>query len=704
MHLAPADREPPVLPTTRVMREARTMAQAETIVSDTPHWRGARRARVARGLALIVALGLAVSTAAAQPASAGDTPRFEDTTCPFTAPPEVLARFRCGDLHVPENRAEPNGRRLRLRVAILKSTSRTPRPDPIVFVNGGPGTTTLVRATAFATSPQYAHLLAERDMILYDQRGVGMSEPSICRWLDADMLQLPLRGLSLAMLRDAQRAALSRCAEEMRTEGVDLSQYQSVASALDLRDLRVALGIATWNVYTGSYGSRLTLEALRTAPEGIRAVLMDSPSPPNARFWVDSPQNVASVLDATFMRCARDADCATAVPDVSARFWRNVEALDREPLVLPRRGADGAPDSIVVTGMLLAQAVFQGLYRSEFHAILPLLVREVDRRNRALLANVAQALQAPPGAGSQGLYWAVECHEVAPFNDPSSGVPPRDARATLLAERGFASLGEVCDAFHPFRAGPERAEPVASDVPVLLFSGQLDPVTTPTDARLAAATLSNVRLVALPGAGHGASPRYPCTQRLTRAFFDDPAAPLDVACADSIQPPAFITDVRLTNGVARLASLAAAPSPVLLGSAAASLLVLLTAVPGWPLAALWTRVRRRPRPVRSAFERRAQLTAGIQAALLLLFLAALAWTVVRTARINPYVLALGVPGDAAPLLLVPWVLLVGSVVLMATVLVGWTRRAWTPWGRLHMTLVALANSALVLTVLWAGLV
>jgi pimeloyl-ACP methyl ester carboxylesterase len=637
--------------------------------------------------------------------SADPLPRFEEAPCPFSASHEVLQRFRCGWLEVPENRALPDGRRLRLAVAILKSTSLTPRPDPIVFVNGGPGTTTVVRAARFATSTAWANLLAERDIILYDQRGVGLSEPEFCPSLEPETTRLPLQGPSRDAFDERMRAAFARCGAEMAERGVDLSQYNSVVSALDLRDLRVALGVREWNVWTGSYGARLTLEALRTGTEGIRAVVLDSPSPPNITLWADVPTTLVEVLERTFARCAADAACAAAFPDAERRFWQNVESLDREPMVLRTRAVDGSPDSIRLTGRLLVEAAFQGLYRSDFHAVLPLLTREIDRRNRDLLGTVAQSLQMPPGMITRGLFWTVECNEVAPFNGPDALPAPRDDRVALLQRLNLGQGSHWCDALHPYRAGPEAIAPVASDLPVLIFANALDPVTPPPYAWLAATTLPNARVVEIPGGSHAYSPRHECTRQLTREFFADPTAPLDTSCAADILPPAFVTDVHLTPGVARAALMfAPAASPMALGGSAALLLVLVSAVLGWPAAAFWARVRRRPRPAASPFERRARLGAAAVSLVVLGFLAALAWTVMQAINQNPFLLALGLPAGAAPLLWVPWILLAGSLALIVTAVLAWRREAWTPWERIHFSILAAANAVVVAALFAVGLV
>jgi spore maturation protein SpmB len=132
--------------------------------------------------------------------------------------------------------------------------------------------------------------------------------------------------------------------------------------------------------------------------------------------------------------------------------------------------------------------------------------------------------------------------------------------------------------------------------------------------------------------------------------------------------------------------------------------VLLGSVVSWPLAAGMRRLRRRERLVRTPFERRAWWAAIGVMLLALAFAGALAWVLVQTAGDNPMILAFGLPGWAAPLLLVPWILLAGSLALVATAALAWRRGAWTRWGRIHFTLVAAASAVFTAVLFLAGLV
>ena len=209
-------------------------------------------------------------------------PRFEEAPCPFTADPKALEQVRCGYVTVLENRSAPDGRRLlKLSVAILKSLSRKPRPDPVVVLAGGPGSPLVTAApgVAMAGSVQgdvanqmvakalIQALRADRDVIFYDQRGVGFSEPKMCPEEDANWGP---RGEGATERRARLPEVAARCGDWMRRAGLD-GAYNSAVSAYDLQDLRRALGYERWNLFGHSYGSRLALVALLMHPRAFAA-------------------------------------------------------------------------------------------------------------------------------------------------------------------------------------------------------------------------------------------------------------------------------------------------------------------------------------------------------------------------------------------------------------------------------------------------
>ena len=204
-------------------------------------------------LTVLLLLVLVVPTVGAQP-----LPRFEAGPCPFEGG-DWLQReeIKCGTLVVAENRERPDGRALRLAVAVLRSQAGDPRPDPVVFLSGGPGGAAVKFVASFSASPFVRAIREERDFILWDQRGTGYSDPDFCPDKSAELLAVDYGTLVEEERRTAALGLVSDCRERLLDEGLDFSVYNSATSARDLDDLRRALGYDRWNLLGVSYGPGL---------------------------------------------------------------------------------------------------------------------------------------------------------------------------------------------------------------------------------------------------------------------------------------------------------------------------------------------------------------------------------------------------------------------------------------------------------------
>ena len=123
---------------------------------------------------------------------------YERGPCPFDGA-EGVEGLECGTLTVPERRGLPGGRTLRLAVAVLRSTGPDPAPDPLVFLSGGPGGRSVEGTPGRTGSAFWSRLRERRDLIFFDQRGTGLSEPpSAPSWIP------PSRSLPIATSRRAR--------------------------------------------------------------------------------------------------------------------------------------------------------------------------------------------------------------------------------------------------------------------------------------------------------------------------------------------------------------------------------------------------------------------------------------------------------------------------------------------------------------------
>ncbi|WP_147332012.1 alpha/beta fold hydrolase [Geodermatophilus marinus] len=492
--------------------------------------------------------------AAASATPAGPPPEVEWGACGFQVPAGV--QIDCGTLPVPADRADPGAGTVDLAFGVVRTPDPDPAATPVVYLSGGPGQSTL-ELVPQAYGQLYEPLARGRDLVLLDQRGTGLSQPSLaCEEYGSWVRESLGAGLSPEELRTQALDSLEQCrARLVEEEGVDLDDYDSVASAADLDDLRRALGHEQWDLYGISYGTRLAQTVLREHPEGVRSAVLDAAYPVDADLYEETPSNAVRAMEALFDACAADPACAEAHPDLGRTVRDLVAELDAEPA--PLTVVDPATGQRVqdeLSGAALAGFLFQSLYSTELVDHLPEIIAAADEGRYDTIGLLLGALSQQLDLVAVGQQLAVQCEEEVAFSS-------REAVAEAAAEHplvegfldGAVTLGpgvfEVCDAWAAGRPDPAADEAVSSDVPVLVFAGELDPITPPRWGEDVVAGLSDARLVLFPHTGHGSLPSHDCAVRIATEFLDDPGTEPGTGCVDEVPPPTFTAagvDVAMT--------------------------------------------------------------------------------------------------------------------------------------------------------------
>jgi pimeloyl-ACP methyl ester carboxylesterase len=498
-------------------------------------------------LLLVSSIGARGATAAEGTAT---VPRFEPAPCPKLPGAGELAKASCFYLVVPEDRGQPNGRTIRLMVAKYPANSPEKRPDPVVYLAGGPGDIAPLEINGFIA----ADFIRDRDVYVVSQRGTMFSEPALTCAAADDFARelLGLRFYSEATKR-AHLAATEACHRDLAATGADLSAYNSTESAADFADLRKVLGVSEWNIYGTSYGSYLAQTLMRDHPEGIRSVVLDSVLPITynvAENW----QNARDGFDNIFQACVSEPACNAGHPHLEQTFTGLVNKLEAEPLnATVKDPATGEDIKVVIDGGVLVDWL-----RNQNYSV-PMLQAAPDRID-GFAAGRPDAVQAialdrasrapPPGpdvpALGYGLSYGVSCRESYPFATPEDlAAAGRKAfldyplSVTREGIGGWAYFNEDCREVWQVPAAPEAMhQPVASSIPTLLISGSFDTLTSLAGAKAAAAKLSNATIISVPGVGHAVSPQSPCAQAVIVSFLADPAAP-DTSCVGALKPASF---------------------------------------------------------------------------------------------------------------------------------------------------------------------
>lgn len=488
-----------------------------------------------RALLLIVCLQLAPILAFASPASTttaaapATTPRFEPAACGFHGVPAQWAveqRIDCGWLHVSESRGKPDSRKLKLWVAIARADADGKREDPLLYIHGGPGPATVdYFFPYFPQSKTWPAFRRTRDIVFFDQRGTGRSEPAFCKELAATLETVERESPPPREALERSRAAFAACRARMLAEGFDFSAYNSTATVEDAEDLRHALGIARWNLYGISYGTLVGLEYLRNHPGSVRAAILDSVFPPNSPNGAEQLTATALAFEALQRACDRQPACRARFPDITAQLAQAIGQLDAAPIARDGGGR--------ITGASLGGALWSMLVGTRTAPWVPLAVSRVAAGDERAINDLVSVFGGSGGFGelSFGQAQTVNCYEVM-VGDTTTAVRNAARKYPYFATGGeIAERNDVlCAAWQHARAPMEFFAPVQSTVPVLLYGGEFDPATPYDDAVLASRYLNNSTLVLVEGASHAGMGVDDCTRGIAHAFLAQPTHDPDLAC------------------------------------------------------------------------------------------------------------------------------------------------------------------------------
>ena len=442
---------------------------------------------------------------------------------------------QCGTLDVPEDYTHPQGRALTLHFMILPALKPNANGLPIFHLEGGPGASAITNfgQVWFAA---YNPLRQDHPVVLIDQRGTGQSSSLQCTEITGPALDDLAQITTTQADQNLNAKRLAACLTRL-SKTTDPQFYTSNALADDTDVVRAALGYDQIELFGNSYGTSLGQIYLKRYGDHVAGLVLDSVTGPWDHWTLDAANNGQMALDKLLALCKADADCNQAFPDLAGDLQTALKKLQDKPATITALSAlTAAPHTVGMTADRLREALYQLLYNSANSTILPSAIHAAAQGDYTLTAGILIAEAEQADQVSHGLYESVVCSEIVPFVTPDLIKQYAQNNVFSPLEPPESYAGD-CKAWRSAELSPSDVAPVTSDRPVLILSGDLDPITPVKFGAETHARLSHSTLAVFPYEAHGVLPNSKCAQNLVVAFLNAPTQPLDTRCtADDLKP------------------------------------------------------------------------------------------------------------------------------------------------------------------------
>ncbi len=446
----------------------------------------------------------------------------------------------CFLIPVPKNSKEPDSGNYYLAAAVAKSISETTE-SPLLYLHGGPGIATLGNLPSYLKSTTWKLFREQHDMVFFDYRGTGFSEPSLCNDLEDSLKKFSKINPTTIEKTAYELSLYKNCKEKLLREGTNLVSFSSFQLASDAEVIRKTLKIPIWNIYGVSYGTTVALNLLRSYPASIKSVMLDSPFPPNAP-WLDFVRPFDTCFKVLEKNIATDPLASKSFPSIRKDFVTAVKRLNSKPALLNYKEKNGKLSTYNYTGDDFAWSIWSAMLKTKSIPYVPLAIQEISNGNDSVLQLWSDAFSSSDSYGkfSEQQSKAILCFEGKPQTKEDHEESLRLNYPDFISfNSGFATA--ICNVWRPEIPDKKIFEPVVSNIPVLILCGEYDPVCPPYFGAITAQTLSNSTLLIVPSASHAAIHADDCIRSIAKGFIMNPKTKPLTKCALSRIKIDFIT-------------------------------------------------------------------------------------------------------------------------------------------------------------------
>jgi pimeloyl-ACP methyl ester carboxylesterase len=448
--------------------------------------------------------------------------------------PGIDEELLCGKLTVFENRVTRAGRTIDLNVVVVPALDPGRTEEPLFDLAGGPGVAS-TGATGFYAK-EGKEYRRHRDVVLVDQRGTGNSNP---------LTAAPRTRSPQDYLTEMYPVDYVKTMRQALEQRADLTQYTTSIAMDDLDDVRAWLGYERVNLFGLSYGTRAALVYIRQHPDRVRSAVLMGVAPTYLKVPLHHSRAAKRAMDLLLEECAGDAACRQAFPQLQHDWEEVLKRLGRAPARVEYSPPDkSATVTVEIQRDIFAEKLRSRMYSRDGGARIPFIIHQAAQGDFAPFLDEAIPVdRSVPDFIADGMYLCVTCAEDVPFIDQdeaaraNAGNPFGNYR--IVQQTRACSMwpqGKIPDGYH---------EPVSSNIPVLILSGNMDPVTPPERGEEVASHLPNSKHVIISHGAHGTEglTNLECLDKLMLEFLSKGnARDLDTTCVERVLPPPFVTN------------------------------------------------------------------------------------------------------------------------------------------------------------------
>jgi len=443
---------------------------------------------------------------------------------------DVPGGGRCDTYDVFENRLANAGRKISLNILVLPALSTPAAPDPVFWLEGGPGGAS-TQAVGPVSQNYLRGLRKDHDLVFVDGRGTGKSSPLKCD----DIGETPsnLDGYFGKLFP----SGLIRACREKLEKTADLTLYTTPIAMDDLDEVRNALGYERINIAATSYGTLAGQVYIRKYPQHVRSAFLVGIVTPGFKLPLPFARAAQNALDNLFQDCAVDQRCHDTFPNLKEEFYAVLARFDHGPLdVKVIDPATKRKRAVKLERENYVEHLRALLYSTPTARFVPLVVHQAFLNNFIPFGTMATEINLGGPQTSRGLYFSVTCEEAIPFIGEKEIVD--ETSGTFLGDRRVRAHIAACAEWPRGKVPEDFIQPIKSEIPVIMFSGDADAAAPPWIADAVITLWPNGLLIRAPHTGHQVD--GPCTWDLMQAFIRAGSVRhLDTSCVEGAKRPPF---------------------------------------------------------------------------------------------------------------------------------------------------------------------